>query len=78
MLEHAFMDALDLNQDGVITHEEFIKGFSKWFESWNTDQSGKLTSEQLRAGINRDLAPFHGGGPPGGADFKPPEGPSEE
>ena len=51
------------------THDEFIQGFAKWFGTWNVDRSGALTEEQLRAGINQDLAPFRGG--PG---FGPPDG----
>src|SRR5205814_2202843 len=78
MLERAFKNALDLNHDGLITHEEFTNGFTKWFEAWNTDNSGKLTGEQLRAGINRDLSPFRGGGPPAGPDLEPPDGPPED
>src|SRR5262249_33634430 len=62
-LGNAFMTALDANKDGMITHDEFVQGFAKWFESWNTDKSGTLTDEQLRAGINQDLLPFRGGPP---------------
>ena len=68
-LGNAFMAALDTDKDGVITRVEFAQGFAKWFEAWNTDKSGALTDEQLRAGISQDLAPFRGGpgfGPPGG------------
>ncbi len=67
----AFMMALDSNKDGSISRDEFTKGFVAWFEAWNTDKSGVLTDEQLRAGINQDLAPFRGG-PPGGPGFGPP------
>ncbi len=64
-LGNAFMTALDGNKDGTLAREEFIQGFAKWFEAWNTDKSGTLTDEQLRAGINQDLSPFRGGPPAG-------------
>jgi hypothetical protein len=64
-LGNAFMTALDADKDGTISQDEFSQGFAKWFESWNTDNSGVLTDDQLRAGINRELSPFRGG-PPGG------------
>jgi hypothetical protein len=65
-LGNAFMTALDADKDGALTRQEFTQGFAKWFGAWNTDQSGVLTEEQLRAGINRDLVPsrFPPGGPP--------------
>lgn len=72
-LGNAFLTALDGDKDGTITHDEFTRGFAKWFAAWNTDKSGVLTDEQLRAGINRDLSPFRGG-PPGGPGFGPPGG----
>jgi spore coat protein CotH len=70
----AFMSALDTDKDGWVSHDEFTQGFTKWFASWNTDKSGTLNDEQLRAGINQDLAPFRGG-PPGGPGFRPPDAP---
>ncbi|MHB8521350.1 MAG: CotH kinase family protein [Limisphaerales bacterium] len=73
-LGNIFMFALDANKDGQITHDEFVQGFAKWFDAWNTDRSGVLTDEQLRAGINQDLAPGRGG-PGGGPPFGPPGGP---
>src|SRR5438093_1158013 len=74
-LGNGFMAALDANKDEAITRDEFTQGFAKWFESWNTDKTGMLTDEQLRAGINQDLSPFRGG-PPGGPGFGPPGGPA--
>ena len=70
-LGDAFMTAFDANEDKTVTHDEFTHAFARWFETWNTDQSGLLTEQQLRAGINQDLAPFRGG-PPGGPGFGPP------
>jgi len=78
-LGNAFMAALDANKDGTLARDEFTQGFAKWFQSWNTDKSGALTDEQLRAGINQDLSPFPNGtpgrpglGPPGGAGGRGP------
>lgn len=62
MLGNVFMTALDTKKDGVVTREEFTQCFAKWFEDWNTDKTGTLTEEQLRAGINKDLTPSRGGG----------------
>jgi hypothetical protein len=70
-LAQTFTTALDADKDGVVTQTEFTQGFLKWFDAWNTDQSGVLTEEQLRAGINKDFSPFRGGPPPG-FDFGPP------
>jgi spore coat protein CotH len=73
VLEHGFMEALDANKDGEITHDEFTHGFAKWFQSWNADKSNLLTEDQLRVGILNDLLPFHVG--PG---FGPPDGPPHD
>ncbi len=75
VLARAFMDALDADKNGKITREEFTRGFAQWFAAWQPDKSGLLTGEQLRAGINRDLAPFRGGIPGGEPGFGPPGGP---
>jgi hypothetical protein len=61
ILANAFMRALDEDKDAHLTLPEFQQGFARWFASWNVDQSGRLTDEQLRAGINRDLSPFPAG-----------------
>ena len=72
-LGNAFLTALDADNDGTITRDEFRQGFAKWFDAWNADRSGLLTDDQLRAGINQDLSPVRGG-PPGGPGFGPPGG----
>lgn len=68
-LGNNFMTALDADKDGTVSRDEFKQGFARWFESWNTDHSGVLTDDQLRAGINSEFSPFRGG-PPG----NPPPG----
>jgi hypothetical protein len=70
-----FMSALDSDKNSVLSKEEFTAGFDKWFRSWNSDGSGVLSEEQLREGINRDLATPPPGGRPGGPGFGPPQGP---
>jgi spore coat protein H len=65
-LAGAFMPALDSDKDGQITKDEASRSFSKWFEAWKKTEA--LSDEDLRAGIDRDLAPQFGG--PGG--FRPP------
>jgi spore coat protein CotH len=85
MLSPAFMNAMDSNKDGEISHDEFAAGFTKWFTAWNTDKSGTMTEDELRAGLNKEFTPqrnnrrgffgiFGGGGDPprgGGADARP-------
>lgn len=77
-LGQPFLEALDKDKDATVTRAEFTGGMDQWFRSWNADGSGVLTDEQLRAGIDRDLAPFRGGfpgfGPPRG-EGGPPRGP---
>ncbi|HEV8607865.1 MAG TPA: CotH kinase family protein [Tepidisphaeraceae bacterium] len=50
------LKAFDTNQDQALSSEEFAAGFLRWFEAWNTDKSGLLTADQLRAGLNQDLS----------------------
>jgi spore coat protein H len=50
------MKAFDADQNQEITSAEAAAGFAKWFNSWDTDKSGFLTQEQLRAGLNQDLS----------------------
>jgi hypothetical protein len=35
----------------------YSQQFSKLFEAWNSDKSGFLSEDQLRAGISRNLSP---------------------
>jgi len=63
-LAQAFMTMLDADKDGRVAQAEFIQGFLKCFDSWNTDPSGVLTEAQLQAGINQDLLPSRRGPPP--------------
>jgi len=64
-LAQSILKAFDTDHDGAISHEEFIAGFAGWFDRWNTGKNGLLTEDELKAGINRDLAPPFPGPPPG-------------
>ena len=50
--------ALDANKDGEVSREEFVQGFTGWFDAWSSP-GGTLTREQLSDGLNKTL-----GGPP--------------
>ncbi len=69
LMGNGMMKALDADADAALTAAEVTGGFAKWFTAWNTDKTGALTEEQLRAGINKDLNPFPPGGP---GPFGPP------
>jgi spore coat protein H len=72
-LGRIFVKDFDADKNAGLTRDEFTQGFAKWFEKWNSDQSGTLTEEQLRAGINKDLEPSRGARP-GAPGFGPPPG----
>jgi hypothetical protein len=74
LLGPAFVSTLDADQDGGVSQAEFRQAFQKWFTSWDTDRTGALTAEKLRAGVNKDLAPFAVGNPAGGVRSAPPKG----
>jgi len=66
----------DANKDGTLTREEFQSTFAKWFADWDTDKSGSLSEEKLRAGLNAALPRPQFGGPEGaGGPGGPPRGP---
>jgi len=41
----------DRNDDGKLSKAEFTAMAEKWFAAWDQDKSGKLTGENLRAGL---------------------------
>jgi hypothetical protein len=50
------MKSFDTDKNQELTSDEATAGFAKWFDSWNTDKSGFLDQDQLRAGLNQDLS----------------------
>jgi len=42
------VQALDANKDGLVSREEFLEGFSKWFEKWNTGENHPRSVEYMR------------------------------
>lgn len=66
------MRMFDEDQDSKITRVEFADRCRKWFKEWDAEDTGGLTEDQLRAGMNRALTPAPGtmpggfGMPPGG------------
>jgi hypothetical protein len=61
------LSAFDSDKSGKLNAAEAQQGFAGWFSGWDADKDGLLTDPELRAGIDRDLAPRGG---PGG--FPPP------
>jgi hypothetical protein len=64
----AIFGVADADQDGSLTRAELKSIFTKWYDQWDSGQSGSLTQEQLRDGLN-DALPrprFGGPGGPGG------------
>lgn len=77
-----FFTAADADKDGSITKAEFSTTFGKWFDQWDTDKSGSLTEDKLKAGLAAALPQPNfrggqggpGGGGPGGAGRGGPGG----
>lgn len=64
LLSPPFVIALDANKDGNLSREEFVQGFAKWFDAWDTNHSGRLGDAQLRDGLDKALGP-NAARPPG-------------
>jgi hypothetical protein len=64
-LAPAFLSQADGDHDGKLTREEFRKLGEKWFTNWDTNAAGKLTADQVRAGLNTSFMGPPGAGGPG-------------
>jgi len=51
-LAPVFMSQGDANRDGRISREEFARLGQSWFKAWDTQGTGKLDEEHLRAGLD--------------------------
>ena len=45
----------DSDKDGSLSRGEFTAGFSKWFSTWDKENSGTLNEEQLRTALNHEF-----------------------
>lgn len=72
MFGRPMLQLLDGNKDGSLTQAEFEQGFSKLYRAWHHDGGEGLTWAELRAGLEKDLAPSRDGFPPFGGG--PPRG----
>ena len=66
MVSGGLVRELDADKDGSLSKAEFVDGFAGWFKTWDTNQTGSLTSQQLTDGLNTSLNPLGGGGGQGG------------
>jgi spore coat protein H len=48
--------AIDTDNDGQLTRQEFTKAFAKWFKSWDSNTDGLLSADELQSGINQMFA----------------------
>lgn len=81
----AIMGQADADQDGSLSEAEFTALGERWFGAWDTNRSGVLKPEQVRAGLNGSLGPpgpgagrgpggRPGGGPGPGMSLQGPQG----
>jgi sulfatase modifying factor 1 len=47
---------VDRNGDGAVTREEFVGAFGAWFDAWDAQRTGSLTSNQILKGLDATLA----------------------
>ncbi len=72
------IERFDSNEDDCLARSELVAGFQTWFREWDREKSDSLSEDEVRAGLNKTLAPPTGFGPPGpgfgvpGRGFGPP------
>lgn len=77
-LAPGFLQMGDADQDGKLSSAEFQGLGEKWFGTWDKEKTGRVSADQLRAGLNVTFAPPAAGpgagpgGPPGGGRGGPP------
>lgn len=52
-LAPVFMSQGDSDRDGRLSRHEFVGLAERWFMTWDTNGSGKLDEDQIRAGLGR-------------------------
>jgi hypothetical protein len=70
-LAGAFMPALDADKNEEISKMEMAAAFQNWFAQWNESADETLSDEELRTGIDKNLAPAPPFGGPGTAPVSP-------
>ncbi len=60
-LSPVMMGQGDFNRDGRISPVEFTRLAQSWFRAWESDGTGKLGSDQIRAGLDAIRNPAGGG-----------------
>jgi spore coat protein H len=63
LLGPPLLKAFDTDADKLITHDELIAGFARWYATWDTTKKSQLAEPQVRKGLNKAL-PFTFGPPP--------------
>jgi spore coat protein H len=73
------MSQFDTNKDNHLDRDELVEGFERWFHVWDTEKTGSLSEDQIRAGLNKIFSAMAPGPGPGfGPGSGPPGDPSME
>ena len=63
LLGPPLLKTFDSDGNKVMTREELIAGFARWYDTWDTTKKSTLAEPQVRKGLNKAL-PFSFGPPP--------------